>query len=79
MIDTHAHLDDPEFDADREAAILRAQAAGVEAIICVGTTLASSRAAVRLAETHANVYAAVGVHPNSCTRRTKAIGTRLPR
>ena len=66
MIDTHAHLDDPEFDADREAAIARARAAGVEAIVCVGTTLASSRAAVRLAETHADIYAAVGVHPNSC-------------
>jgi TatD DNase family protein len=66
MIDSHAHLDDPEFDADREAAIARARAAGVEAILCVGTTLASSLAAVRLAETHADVYAAIGVHPNSC-------------
>ena len=66
MIDTHAHLDDPDFDADREAVIARARAAGVEAIVCVGTTLASSRAALRLAEMHADVYAAVGVHPNSC-------------
>ncbi len=44
----------------------RRRAAGVEAIVCVGTTLASSRAAVQLAETHAGIYAAVGIHPNSC-------------
>ena len=79
MIDTHAHLDDPEFDADREAAIARARAAGVEAIICVGTTLASSRAAVRLAETHAHVYAAVGVHPNSCAEADEGDWERSPR
>ena len=50
MIDSHAHLDDPQFDADRDAVIARAVAAGVETIVCVGTTLESSRAAVRLAE-----------------------------
>jgi TatD DNase family protein len=66
MIDSHAHLDDPQFDADREAVIARAVAAGVETIVCVGTTLESSRAAVRLAERYHEVYAAVGIHPNSC-------------
>ena len=66
MIDTHAHLDDEQFDADRDAVVARAVAAGVEAIICVGTNLESSRAAVKLAETYPQVYAAVGIHPNSC-------------
>ncbi len=66
MIDSHAHLDDPQFDADRDAVIARAVAAGVETIVCVGTTLESSRAAVRLAERYGEVYAAVGIHPNSC-------------
>jgi TatD DNase family protein len=66
MIDSHAHLDDEQFDADREAVVQRALAAGVETILCVGTTVAASRAAVRVAETHAGVYAAVGIHPNSC-------------
>jgi TatD DNase family protein len=66
MIDTHAHLDDPQFDADRDDVIARSVAAGVEMIVCVGTTLDFSRIAVRLAETYPQVYAAVGIHPNSC-------------
>ena len=66
MIDTHAHLDDPQFDADRAAVIERGRQAGIEAVVCVGTTLASSRAAIRLAETYPEVFAAVGIHPNSC-------------
>jgi TatD DNase family protein len=65
MIDTHAHLDDPQFDADREAVLQRSRLAGVDTIVCVGTTLASSRVAVHLAETCPGVYAAVGIHPNS--------------
>ena len=64
--DTHAHFDDPQFDADREAVLARAAAAGVETILCVGTTLAESRKAVELAATHPQLYASVGIHPNSC-------------
>jgi len=63
MIDTHAHLDDA--DIDRDAAIERAHSAGVDTILCVGTTLASSQAAVAIAENHPGVWAAVGIHPNS--------------
>jgi TatD DNase family protein len=66
MIDTHCHLDDEQFDADRTAVVARAAAAGVEAMIALGTTAASSQATVRIAETYGNVYAAVGIHPNSC-------------
>ena len=66
MIDTHAHLDDEQFDADRDAVLARAAQSGVEAVVCVGTTAASSRTALQLAEKYANVYAAVGIHPNSC-------------
>ncbi len=66
MIDTHCHLDDEQFEADRPAVIERAIAADVRSMISLGTTLASSRAAVRLAETFHCLYAAVGMHPNSC-------------
>jgi TatD DNase family protein len=66
MIDTHCHLDDEQFEADRAAVVARAVQAGVERMISLGTTLASSRATVRLAETYPNLYAAVGIHPNSC-------------
>jgi TatD DNase family protein len=66
MIDTHAHLDDSQFDADRDEVVARARQAGVETVICVGTSVASSRIAVRMAETYPQLYAAVGIHPNSC-------------
>jgi TatD DNase family protein len=65
LIDTHCHLYFDSYDGDRQAVLTRAGAADVERILAPGIDLASSRAAVDLAETHAPVYAAVGVHPNS--------------
>lgn len=64
LIDTHAHLDFSKFDADRPAVVKRAGAAGVSAIVNVGTDLVTSRRAVDLAEEYEAVYAAVGVHPH---------------
>ncbi|MBI4193353.1 MAG: TatD family hydrolase [Candidatus Colwellbacteria bacterium] len=64
LIDTHAHLQFPEYDADRDAVIGRALSANVWHVN-VGTTLETSREAVRLAERfEEGVYAAVGVHPS---------------
>ena len=64
LIDTHAHLDDEQFDADLPEVIARATEAGVEAIICVGVSAASSEAVVRLAEQYPAIKAAVGIQPN---------------
>jgi len=63
LIDTHCHLDFPEFAPDRDAVIQRASHAGVTRLITIGTNLETSRAAVALAETHPNIYATVGIHP----------------
>lgn len=68
LIDTHAHLDFPRFDADRQAVIERAHAAGVAAMVNVGVDLASSRRAVALAERVPSVYAAVGIHPHDAKK-----------
>jgi TatD DNase family protein len=65
LIDTHAHLDFPEFADDLDAVLARAAAAGVTRIITIGTGIESSRRAVKLAEAHSNVYAVVGVHPGN--------------
>ncbi len=65
LIDTHAHLDYPDFAADFDAVIDRATEAGVTRIITIGTGIASSRRAVELAEKYANVFAVVGVHPTN--------------
>lgn len=64
--DTHCHLDLAQFDADREAVIDRALAAGVTRIICPGIRLETCPAVLALADRHSEVYAAVGVHPNDC-------------
>ncbi|HPK52984.1 MAG TPA: TatD family hydrolase [Smithellaceae bacterium] len=64
LIDSHAHLEMKEFDSDRGEVIRRAQAAGVDFIITVGTSPVLSRRAVALAGQYSNIYAAVGVHPH---------------
>lgn len=63
-IDSHAHLEMEAFDPDRDAVLERAAAAGLSAIITVGTTLADCEKAVALAREHPMVYAAVGIHPH---------------
>ena len=65
LIDTHAHLDYPDFAEDFGDVLGRATDAGVTRIITIGTSIASSRRAVELAEAHKNVYAVIGVHPTS--------------
>jgi TatD DNase family protein len=65
LIDTHAHLDYPDFAADFDAVIQRANEAGVTRIITIGTSIESSRRAVHLAEKYPNVFAVIGVHPTS--------------
>jgi TatD DNase family protein len=62
--DTHAHLDYPDFAPDFAQLIERAQSAGIAKIISIGTDLDSSARALKLAETHPCIYAAVGWHPN---------------
>lgn len=65
LIDTHAHLDFPEFASDLPAVIQRAREAGVTRIITIGTDLDSSRRAVELAGQFPEVFAAVGWHPGN--------------
>lgn len=63
LIDTHTHLNFQVFD-DWEAVVERAQAAGVQKMIVVGTDLESSTRAVEMAAKHLALYAAVGIHPH---------------
>ncbi|MCS7016074.1 MAG: TatD family hydrolase [Gemmatales bacterium] len=64
LFDTHAHLDDEAFVGDLPEVLQRAEAAGMVGILAVGISLASSEAAISLAERFAVVWAAVGIHPN---------------
>jgi TatD DNase family protein len=64
LSDTHCHLAFAEFDQDREEALKRARQVGVRRILVPGIDVETSRAAVEFAETHKDVYAAVGIHPH---------------
>jgi TatD DNase family protein len=66
LIDSHAHIQDKEYAGETAAVIQRAGEAGVEQIIVVGGAgdMSSNTAAVALAESYANLYATVGMHPH---------------
>jgi len=65
LVDSHCHLDAPQFDADRDAVIARMAESGVRYAVNPGVDLPSSRAAVALAlRQHGCIYAAVGIHPH---------------
>ena len=65
FVDSHAHLADPAFDADRDLVITRAREAGASAIVCIGESIATAHRAAALAEAHAGfIFATAGVHPH---------------
>lgn len=80
FVDSHAHIDGEEYDADRDEVIARAREAGVRAILNVGTGDPHSgtlERAVRVAEQYEGVYAAVGVHPHDARLFDEAAEGRL--
>lgn len=70
MLDIHTHLHFKDYDADRDAVIERACAAGVEKMILVGVDIESSRAAIALAEQHDFFFASIGIHPHEFNQST---------
>jgi len=65
LIDTHAHLDMPEFKADLPQVIRRATEAGVTTIMTVGIDPSSCRRTLEIAEAYPHIFAIVGVHPHN--------------
>jgi TatD DNase family protein len=77
LIDTHCHLDFPDFDRDRDQVFLNAADAGVKALINVGASFESSRISVQLASTSNNVFATVGIHPHEAKSYTSDLKVKL--
>ena len=80
FVDSHAHIDGEEFDADRSEVVARARAAGVRAILNVGTGdphSGSLERAVAVADEYEEVYAAVGVHPHDAKLYDETAESRL--
>jgi len=64
LVDSHCHLQDRKFKGEVEEVIRRSREAGVTAMVCVGYDMESSRRAIDIANSHDNIYAAIGVHPH---------------
>ena len=77
LIETHAHLDYPDFAADFDDVVRRANEAGVTRIITIGTSIESSRRAVELAEKYPSIYAVIGVHPTYTAQAGEDVITPL--
>ena len=71
LIDTHCHLDFPEFDKDRDEVIKHAKDKGVDYIINIGSSLEGSRKSLELSRQYAFIYATVGCHPHEADRFDK--------
>ncbi len=68
LVDSHAHLDFNDFDADREEVLQRAENRGLKLIINIGCDLQSSRKSIQLAEKYPIIYTAVGIHPHEAAK-----------
>ena len=77
LVDSHAHIDDERFDADRDEVVARALAAGVSLILNVGADMGSSARSVALAEKYSGIYAAVGMHPHDAKDMRETDYTQL--
>ena len=79
FVDSHCHLDDEKFDADRDAVIARAHDAGVRTMLAIGTGDGPPdlEAALRLAEKYPSIYATVGVHPHDASKAAAGTLERL--
>src|SRR6202167_4533025 len=81
LIDSHAHVDVSDFDADRDAMLDRARTAGVGTILAIGNgpELEKLGAAIPYAEAHDWIYAAAGIHPHEAKQATDAHYAELER
>jgi TatD DNase family protein len=70
LIDSHCHLEIADFGDERDEVLARARAAGLAAMVCVGSgaTIAQIENAVALADAHPDIWAAVGIHPHDVAR-----------
>ena len=73
LFDTHAHLNDPAFDPDRESLISALPEKGISFVMNIGCCLASSKDCIAMAEKYPFIYATVGSHPDSADEVTEEV------
>ena len=77
IFETHAHLNSPKFDNDRDAVIRNAFHSGVEYIINVGVDEETSLKSIELARKYDRIFAAVGFHPHDASKFDETILLKL--
>ena len=80
FVDSHAHLDSPDFQSDLEDVLARAQESAVETVLtigCVGSDLRSAEQLLKLVEGYDFLYASLGVHPHDADCFTERLGAEL--
>jgi TatD DNase family protein len=79
LFDTHAHLHVPEFVEDLVAVLERARAAGVQRLVTIGTDVATTTAAIALAERDEGIWATAGLHPHDAADADEAAFAEIER
>ncbi|MGB7585053.1 MAG: TatD family hydrolase [Terriglobales bacterium] len=79
LVDSHAHLDGEQFQADREQVIVRARKAGIETIVAIGNGDGPGNldCGIKLAEQYEFIYATIGIHPHEARLATGAVLAEL--
>ena len=78
LVDSHCHLDFEDFDADREAVLTRARAAGVGLMVTISTKITLADKIIALAEAHEDVVCSVGIHPHEAGANPKHRHRKYP-
>jgi len=77
LVDSHCHLDFPDFDEDRDAVLDRARAAGVETIVSISTRVARFPELRALVEPYPQVYCSIGTHPHNAAEEPDVTADEL--
>lgn len=77
LVDSHCHLDFPDFEAERDEVISRAGAAGVELMVTISTRVKRLDALLAIADQYENVYCTVGTHPHNAAEETEITADAL--
>ena len=77
LVDSHCHLDFPDFAPEREAVIARARAAGIGTMLTIGTRLDEFPAVRAIAESHPDIWCSVGAHPHEASDHSATTAAEL--
>ncbi len=79
LVDSHCHLDFPDFDADRDEVVARAHAAGVDTMVTISTRVAKFAGLKAITERYQRIYCSIGTHPHNAAEEPDVTADDLAR